>query len=85
MSDKVPVAKRYFAQVGSELIELSREHVDLHAEGAAFSTSAPVLHYRVKAVVGDPDTGPSTSYEGIGATWDEAEASLASQLPKEQS
>lgn len=77
------VHKRYFAQVGAELIEIDPEHVALHAEGKPFSTSAPVLLYRVKAVVGDPDKGGQT-YEGFGATWKDAEKSVDAQLPKEK-
>lgn len=82
MSKDVPVAKRYFAQVGSELIEVDPEHVDLHKDGAPFRTSSPVLFYRVKAVVGDPDAGSTTAYEAMGDTWQEAEAALAKQMPK---
>lgn len=76
---------RYFAQVGAELIEVDPKHVELHQDGAPFSTSAPILHYRVKALVGDPDTGSGQTYEGFGSTWEEAAKSVDAQLPKEKS
>jgi hypothetical protein len=82
---KVKISKRYFAQVGAELIEVDPEHVDLHKDGAAFATSAPVHLYQIRAIVGDPDTGPTASFTGIGGTWDEAEAAIDVQLPNEQS
>lgn len=78
------VAKRYFAQVGSELLEVDPEHVDLHKGGASFSTSSPVLFYQIKATLGDPDKGPATVLTGIGASWSDAEANLEQQMPKEQ-
>jgi hypothetical protein len=83
MAKKPPISKRYFAQVGTELLEVDPEHVGLHGEGASFSTSAPVLFYQVKAIVGDPDKGPSTTLIGVGPTWKDAEKSIADQLPKE--
>jgi hypothetical protein len=71
------ITKRYFAQVGSELIEIDPDHVDLHHDGATFSTSAPVRFYRIRAVVND-----NATFSGDGATWTEAEADLDKQIPK---
>lgn len=68
--------KRYFAQVGSELIEIPADHVEAHGKGAAFSTSRPVVHYRVRIAAG------SETYEGIGASWKDADAEATKQLPK---
>lgn len=68
--------RRYFAQVGSESIEVSADDVSAHADGAHFSTSKPVAFYRARAVVDE------TTYEGMGNSWEEAEASLDDQLPK---
>ncbi len=73
--DKAP-DRRYFAQVGSELIEIAADHIALHADGAALSTSRPIAHYRVRILDGN-DT-----YEGIGASWKDAEAAADAQLPK---
>lgn len=82
---KVTLTKRYFAQVGAESIETDPEHVTLQREGAAFTTSSPVLFYRVTATrtVTTPAGEAESTYSGIGQTWDEAEANLEAQLPKE--
>lgn len=77
MADKPKDNRRYFAQVGSELIELSAEDVEAHAKGARFSTSAPIAHYRVRV------TSDSATFEGIGDSWKDAEAAADKQLPKE--
>lgn len=76
--------RRYFAQIGAEFVEIDAEHVALQRDGAAFSTSAPVLHYQVRATLGDPDKGSTSTVLGYGDSWDAAEESLAAQLPKEQ-
>jgi hypothetical protein len=69
--------RRYFAQVGTERIEVDADHVELIRKGAAFSTSGTVLLYLARAVV------DGTSYEGASATsFDEADDALAAQLPK---
>ncbi len=81
MAKKDAIAWRYFAQVGSELIEVEADHANAHGKGAAFSTSAPVLHYRARAIVGDPDKG-ATTYEGIGASWKEAVEAAEAQMGK---
>lgn len=71
------VKRRYFARVGSELIPVAAEDVPSHgAKGGSFTTSAPVRHYIIRQ-----DT-PTNTYEGMGATWKDAEADLDSQLPK---
>lgn len=70
------VVRQYFAQVGSELIQVPTEHVDLHRAKARFTSSAPVRHYVVRGFVGD------NRYEGQGASWKEAEAAMEKQVPK---
>lgn len=74
MANKVD--KRYFAQVGSERIEVPADHVALHQDGASFSTSKPVLFYSVQAEI------DGNTLIGTGTSWDAADADLSAQLPK---
>lgn len=71
------ITKQYFAQVGSELIEVPADHVGLQAEGASFSTSKPIHFYKVRATLPDGAT-----VEAVGSSFAEAEAEVDKQLPK---
>lgn len=68
--------KRYFVQVGAESIEVPAEHVALHGDGAAFSTSKPVLFHSVRILDGE------STYTGTGNSWEAADEDATSQLPK---
>lgn len=69
MSPKAKVEKRYYAQVGSESIEIAADQID-----GALATSAPVLFYRVRVT---DESG--TSFEGVGDSWKAAEAMIDKQ------
>lgn len=69
---------RYFAQVGLERIEVPGDHVELHQQGALFTTSAPVSVYLIT------DEINGTSYQGTGSSWEEADKALKAQIPKDK-
>lgn len=74
MAEKVQ--KRYFAQVGSELIEVAEDEVALHKKDVPFNTSVAPAYFKVVATLGE------SRYEGTGATWKAAEEAVDKQVPK---
>lgn len=70
MSPKAKVEKRYFAQVGSESIELAADQID-----GELATSAPVIFYRVRAT-----NEAGVTFEGVGDSWKAADAVVDKQI-----
>jgi hypothetical protein len=73
--------RRYYLQVGRELIQQSDEEIGLQKKGAVVSTSAPIVHHEVRLERERPDKTVE-SFIGRGSDWAKAEEDLDKQIPK---